>query len=131
MYTSTKDIILPTTITGSLPRPGWFTENLSGRSFLVAMAGAKFREQYLDAVSAAIRDQERAGLDIVTDGDARFDIDVGGRSWMGYVPERLEGMSERETSMGPITGRPGRHTPQASGRRTTISGIVRRESRRR
>ncbi len=107
MYTSTKDIVLPTTITGSLPRPGWFTENLSGRPFLVAMADASFREQYLDAVSAAIRDQERAGLDIVTDGDARFDIDVGGRSWMGYVPERLEGMSDRETSMGPVTGRPG------------------------
>ncbi|MEE9274242.1 MAG: cobalamin-independent methionine synthase II family protein [bacterium] len=107
MYTSTKDIVLPTTITGSLPRPAWFTENLAGRPFRAAMTDAKFREQYLDGVSAAIRDQERAGLDIVSDGDARFDIDVGGRSWMGYVPDRLGGMSPEERSQGPVSGRHG------------------------
>ena len=28
---------LATTITGSLPRPHWFTENLRGRPFLTAM----------------------------------------------------------------------------------------------
>ena len=26
MYRATKDILLPTTITGSLPRPSWYTE---------------------------------------------------------------------------------------------------------
>ena len=30
---------LATTITGSLPRPHWFTENLRGRPFLTAMGG--------------------------------------------------------------------------------------------
>ena len=30
MYRATKDIMLPTTITGSLPRPSWYTENLGG-----------------------------------------------------------------------------------------------------
>jgi 5-methyltetrahydropteroyltriglutamate--homocysteine methyltransferase len=49
------------------------------------MADAEFREQYTDAVSAHIRDQERAGLDILTDGDARFDNEVGGRSWVGRL----------------------------------------------
>jgi len=38
MYRATKDIMLPTTITGSLPRPSWYTENLGMRSFLDAMA---------------------------------------------------------------------------------------------
>ena len=33
MYRATKDIILPTTITGSLPRPSWYTENLGTRHF--------------------------------------------------------------------------------------------------
>ena len=80
MYTATKDLVLPTTITGSLPRPGWFQKNFEGKPFRVAMADMNFREQYLDNVSCVIRDQERAGLDIVTDGDARFDTDVGGRS---------------------------------------------------
>jgi len=98
MYTATKDLVLPTTITGSLPRPAWYTENLSGRPFRVAMAEKNYREQYTDAVSCLIRDQERAGLDIVTDGDNRFDTDVGGRSWVGYVVQRLAGFSGYETS---------------------------------
>src|SRR5687767_3336981 len=84
MHTTTADMILPTTITGSLPRPAWFTENLGGRPFRDALADATFREQYTDAVGTHLRDQERAGLDIVTDGDARFDNDVGGMSWFRY-----------------------------------------------
>ena len=28
MYRATKDIMLPTTITGSLPRPSWYTKNV-------------------------------------------------------------------------------------------------------
>ena len=81
MYRATKDIILPTTITGSLPRPSWYTENLGTRHFLEAMVSRRFREQYEDALTCFIRDQELAGLDIVTDGDCRFDDDVGGQSW--------------------------------------------------
>ncbi|OGL13879.1 MAG: hypothetical protein A3F92_15705 [Candidatus Rokubacteria bacterium RIFCSPLOWO2_12_FULL_71_22] len=100
MLTATRDLVLPTTITGSLPRPGWYTVNLDGRPFRVAMASRDYREQYLDGVSCLIRDQERAGLDIVTDGDARFDTDVGGRSWVSYVVQRLQGFSGYETSRG-------------------------------
>ena len=29
MLRATKDVMLPTTITGSLPRPSWYTENLA------------------------------------------------------------------------------------------------------
>ena len=49
MYRSTKDIMLPTTIIGSLPRPSWYTENLGTRMFLDAMVNARYREQYDDA----------------------------------------------------------------------------------
>ena len=52
-----------------------------------------FREQYLDAVAAIINAQEAAGLDIVTDGDSRFDLAVGGKSWFFYPLERLGGVS--------------------------------------
>jgi len=93
MYTATNRIKLPTTIIGSLPRPAWYTENLAGRSFLQAMIDARFREQYTDAVSAYIRDQEVAGLDIVTDGDARFDTEVNGYSWFSYAMIRLGGIA--------------------------------------
>jgi 5-methyltetrahydropteroyltriglutamate--homocysteine methyltransferase len=107
MYTATKDIKLPTTITGSLPRPLWYTENLGRRSFMEAMINARFREQYTDAVSCFLRDQELAGLDIVTDGDARFDTEVGGYSWFSYPLTRLGGIDHasahgRPTLMGRV-----------------------------
>ena len=79
MYRGTKDIMLPTTVTGSLPRPSWYTENLGSKHFLEAMVSRRFREQYEDALTCYLRDQEIAGLDIVTDGDCRFDDDVGFR----------------------------------------------------
>ena len=28
MYLATANVVLPTTIIGSLPRPGWYTQNL-------------------------------------------------------------------------------------------------------
>ena len=93
MFKTTREMTLPTTITGSLPRPAWYTENLGARPFRDAMADARYREQYTDAVGANIRDQERAGLDIVTDGDARFDTDVGGMSWFQYPARRFGGLS--------------------------------------
>jgi 5-methyltetrahydropteroyltriglutamate--homocysteine methyltransferase len=92
MYRATKDIVLPTTITGSLPRPSWYTENLGTRHFLEAMVTRRFREQYEDALTCYIRDQELAGLDILTDGDCRFDDDVGGQSWTSYPPMHMSGL---------------------------------------
>ena len=82
---------LPTTIIGSLPRPSWYTENLGTRSFLDAMVDIEFRDQYTDALSIYLRQQELAGLDIVTDGDCRFDHDVGGQSWTRYPAQHLDG----------------------------------------
>ena len=40
-----------------------------------------------------IADQTRAGLDIVSDGEMRFDMDIGGRSWFGYLFDRMEGLA--------------------------------------
>jgi 5-methyltetrahydropteroyltriglutamate--homocysteine methyltransferase len=91
MYKATAGVMLPTTITGSLPRPSWYTENLGIKSFLDAMVISRFREQYVDALSAYLREQEVAGLDIVTDGDCRFDQDVGGQSWTSYPPHHMDG----------------------------------------
>ena len=91
MYTATSGIVLATTIIGSLPRPGWYTQNLGRRDFREAMVDRTYREQYLDAVSIYLRDQEVAGLDIVTDGDCRFDADVAGHNWFSYAPLRMSG----------------------------------------
>jgi len=91
MLRATKNTVMPTTITGSLPRPSWYTQNLGGRSFLDAMVNNQFREQYVDAVAVYLHEQEMAGLDIVTDGDAHFDSDVGGQSWTNYPPRHMGG----------------------------------------
>jgi 5-methyltetrahydropteroyltriglutamate--homocysteine methyltransferase len=93
MYTATANVVLPTTIIGSLPRPGWYTQNLGARDFREAMVDRTYREQYLDAVSSYVRDQEVAGLDIVTDGDCRFDADVAGHNWFSYAPLHMDGFS--------------------------------------
>ena len=101
MLTTTRDMILPTAITGSYPRPLWYDASLPGRSFKTMLGDSLFREQYLDAVAAIINAQEAAGLDIVTDGDSRFDLAVGGKSWFFYPIERLGGVSgHRDTSRG-------------------------------
>jgi len=110
MFNATRDLVLPTTITGSYPRPAWFTEGLRGRAFKEALGDSPFREQYLDAVSCLVREQERAGLDIVTDGDSRFDLTVGGKSWFYYPIERLLGITghvDRSAAGGWKTLRPG------------------------
>jgi 5-methyltetrahydropteroyltriglutamate--homocysteine methyltransferase len=93
MYRATKGIVLPTSIIGSLPRPAWYTEQLGRRSFRDAMVSAPYREQYTDAVAVFLRDQELAGLDICTDGDARFNSDVGGHDWFLHAPARMSGFS--------------------------------------
>jgi 5-methyltetrahydropteroyltriglutamate--homocysteine methyltransferase len=91
MLRATANLILPTTVTGSLPRPSWYTENLGTRSFLEAMVTSRFREQYTDALSVYLHEQDVAGLDIVTDGDCRFDQDIGGQSWTGYPTRHMDG----------------------------------------
>jgi 5-methyltetrahydropteroyltriglutamate--homocysteine methyltransferase len=93
MYTATAGVVLPTTIIGSLPRPTWYTENLGRRAFREAMVDRNYREQYLDAASSYLRDQEVAGLDILTDGDCRFDTDVGGHNWFSYAPLHMDGFA--------------------------------------
>ncbi len=123
MYRATKDIILPTTITGSLPRPSWYTENLGTRHFLEAMVSRRFREQYEDALTCFLRDQELAGLDIVTDGDCRFDDDVGGQSWTSYPPNHMSGFDHRPPGADP--GRARRRLVPARPHPARLSGIAR------
>ncbi|HEY6506790.1 MAG TPA: hypothetical protein VIY56_02180, partial [Vicinamibacterales bacterium] len=70
-YMATKKVVdklLPTTMVGSYPRPQWFKQQLLGRDIRVAFKEVQHEEAYDDAVATTIRDQEEAGLDIVTDG---------------------------------------------------------------
>ena len=78
MFKASANIMLPTSIIGSLPRPHWYTAALGRQTFLEAMVNSRFREQYEDAVCVFLRAQEVAGIDICTDGDAHYDDEVAG-----------------------------------------------------
>src|SRR6202020_3605691 len=71
-------MLLPTSLIGSYPQPDWLIdrERLSKqvprvRADLWLVAPDKLEAAQDDATMLAIRDQERAGLDIITDGEQR------------------------------------------------------------
>lgn len=110
MFTATDGILLPTTVTGSWPRPTWFTEALWGRPLDTGMMDPTYREQLSDALAVVVSDQERAGLDIVTNGDYFLDPDFAGRSWHHYPLQRWKGLTGDElqpaTTRSPLLGYP-------------------------
>ena len=73
------DYLLPTTVVGSYPQPGWLIDRaqLGSKVPRVRMpeiwrVGKAFLEEAQDdATLLAIRDMERAGIDIITDGEMR------------------------------------------------------------
>ena len=94
MFKASADVILPTSIIGSLPRPSWYTAKLGTTPFVEAMMNSRYREQYEDAVSVHLTAQETAGLDILTDGDAHYDEEVAGMSWQSYPLTHMSGFSK-------------------------------------
>src|SRR5437899_5135128 len=95
MATKIVDTILPTTMVGSYPRPHWYRHQLLGRDIRVAFKEVEHEEAYHDATQVAIRDQEEAGLDIITDGQMSFDDYVGViGSFCWYMYERIGGFQE-------------------------------------
>jgi methionine synthase II (cobalamin-independent) len=86
------DTILPTTMVGSYPRPHWYRQQLLGRDVRIAFKEVQHEEAYHDATQVVIRDQEEAGLDIVTDGQMSYDDYVGViGSFCWYMYERIGG----------------------------------------
>jgi hypothetical protein len=73
-----NDLLLPTSLVGSYAQPEWLIDrkNLAGRfpprvraKELWRVAPEYLDEAQDDATLLAIRDEERAGLDIITDGE--------------------------------------------------------------
>ena len=112
-------MLLPTTLVGSYPQPDWLIDRLR-----LSKMVPRVRAQDLwrvdaerldvaqdDATLLAIRDQERAGLDIITDGEQRresysnrfatalagIDLDNPGKT-----PNRTGGFSTVPRVVGPI-----------------------------
>ena len=78
MFTATKDLVLPSTTTGSFPRPRWYDVGMWGKPLDTCMLDIRFREKFQDAMAVVISDQERAGLDILSHGDLHVDEDLAG-----------------------------------------------------
>jgi 5-methyltetrahydropteroyltriglutamate--homocysteine methyltransferase len=69
-----------TTVVGSYPFPGWLEQ---ASAHLEDYGPADVEEMQEDATTAAIMDQVRAGLDVITDGEqSRFDFNL---SFYGYL----------------------------------------------
>jgi len=92
MFTTTADLMLPSAVTGSWPRPRWFDVSLWGRPLDTCMMEVHFREKFQDALAVVISEQERAGLDIISHGDFHCDEDMAGRSWHHYPLQRWAGL---------------------------------------
>jgi 5-methyltetrahydropteroyltriglutamate--homocysteine methyltransferase len=110
-----KPQILPTTVVGSYPQPDWLVnrEMLSKSVPRVRMDIWRIAPQWLeqaqdDATIVAIRDMERAGIDIITDGEIRRE------SYSNRFATALEGIE---------TANPG-HVKARSGHETPVPRVV-------
>src|SRR5208282_3707268 len=83
--------ILPTTVVGSYSMPGWL-ERLKTEYFARRISRHELDEIHDAVVKAAIKDQEIAGLDIITDGELRRD------NMIDYFVERLPGVQVDRSS---------------------------------
>src|SRR5271170_6991147 len=77
--------ILPTTVVGSYSMPGWL-ERLKTEYFARRISRHDLDEVHDAVTKAAIKDEEAAGLDIITDGELRRD------NMIDYFVERLPGV---------------------------------------
>ena len=96
MFTATDGIVLPTTVIGSWPRPRWFDVGMWGEQLSLRMTDNEYREKFLDATQAVVNEQQRAGLDILTNGDYHLDDNLGGLSWLLWNVERMGGVEAKK-----------------------------------
>jgi 5-methyltetrahydropteroyltriglutamate--homocysteine methyltransferase len=102
---------LPTTVVGSYPQPEWLVDRaMLSKSVPRTRMQALWRvdDEHLeeaqdDATIVAIRDMERAGIDIVTDGEIRRE------SYSNRFATALEGIDTDNPAI--IVGRTGQQTP--------------------
>jgi len=66
---------LPTTVVGSYSVPEWL-ERLKTEYYQRRISAQHLAEIHEVAIKAAVKDQERAGIDIVSDGELRRDNDI-------------------------------------------------------
>src|ERR1044071_8135803 len=102
------DCLLPTTVVGSYPQPDWLVDRALLRTMVPRVRVHELwrvQQPYLaqaqdDATLLAIRDMERAGIDIITDGEMRRE------SYSNRFATALDGIDNDNPAT--ITNRAGR-----------------------
>src|ERR1700686_3300588 len=111
--------LLPTTVVGSYPQPEWLVDRamLGSRLPPRTRAGEIWRvppavleQAQDDATVVAIRDMERAGIDIITGGEraTRTDLPPRSKGWTGTI------QAPPSTAPGPPTRFPALSVPSAA-----------------
>jgi hypothetical protein len=93
MFKASAELVLATTLTGSIPRPAWYTENLAGRSFSAAMGTLTYREQYTDRV----RDVLAKGVPLDLHPRSFRTGDVAS-TLVAYIGVQIQQLDERPTA---------------------------------
>ncbi|HEY7260074.1 MAG TPA: hypothetical protein VH589_01155 [Trebonia sp.] len=78
-------LLLPTSVVGSYSVPEWL-ERLKTEYYQRRISAQHLTEIHEVAIKAAIKDQERAGIDVVSDGELRRDNDID------YLLARIPGV---------------------------------------
>ena len=86
--------LFPTSVVGSMPRPAFVRDLISGRA---AVSPEEYRARMESAVRYVVALQEQAGLDVVTDGE------WWRKSYIGVIADMAHGF---ELSTNPADGRP-------------------------
>jgi 5-methyltetrahydropteroyltriglutamate--homocysteine methyltransferase len=112
------DRILPTTVVGSYPQPEWLIDRELLKTMVPRVrvpeiwrvAEAHLEQAQDDATLLAIRDMERAGIDIITDGEMRRE------SYSNRFATALDGIDiDRPATITGRSGKPSR-VPRIVGR---------------
>ena len=117
--------LIPTTVVGSYPQPGWLIDRAALEKHGVPrvhaheiwrIPEAQLKEAQDDATILAIDEMERIGIDIVSDGEMRRE------SYSNYFSLALDGIDARQ--VGSVIGANRRATPVAR-----VVGKIRRRGR--
>ena len=123
--------LIPTTVVGSYPQPDWLIDRSALEHHGVPrvhaheiwrIPEAQLREAQDDATIVAIGEMERAGIDIVSDGEVRRE------SYSNYFGLALDGLDTVNT--GSVVGANGRATPvpRVTGRIRRKGPVERRDA---
>jgi 5-methyltetrahydropteroyltriglutamate--homocysteine methyltransferase len=91
-----EDVLLPMTAVSAFPRPHWLQGRVLGTLNEPVYRSHNLRVTYEDACTLCAREQEEAGLDVLTDGAQYYEWEAPGfqlEPIFHFIPENLAGFA--------------------------------------